>query len=385
MLNAKRAINMLFEYSVVKDYRTDKTHYVAAMLYKSTGYEEYGVDMPNTGDTGQLVLLPVDDTHHSVAYKQLKGVDFHTKYHDLKDPNVNVGKASYDIKKPWSQVHPYNKVIVNHATKTVTADTEPVDQHRNRREGKGQKNSYTILNVKVPGNVERKIVVALIKVDPAILEFNVEGTDQTVRQFIARRDTPVEQWSKGQEAMTFYHGTSMVKWKKIKVEGLRPGHGDSSYSDLIPGYSDLNVYLSTTKEGAANYASRSAIYNRSDAAILKVVVRNIGKFVPDEDNLNWLSRSGHPQAKALIAEIGSDVHFQHNWRSSPHAKRIMDIYLSMVKKSLAGSTIAYRGIIPRKDITLLLSYKPVKMVHDPERDEFEDAMALTRASVKSGS
>lgn len=57
-VSAKQAINALFEYNVVKDYRTDPLHYVAAMLYKSTGYEEHGVDMPRTGDTGQLVLLP---------------------------------------------------------------------------------------------------------------------------------------------------------------------------------------------------------------------------------------------------------------------------------------------------------------------------------------
>lgn len=327
----------------------------------------------------------VDDTHHKVVYRQLKGVDFPTKYHDLKDPNVNVGKKSYDVVKPWSQVNPYNRVIVNHHTKTVSVDTDLVDQERSRRPGKSDKTSYTILNVKEPNNAERKIIVALTRVDPAIMDFSVESTNQTVRQFIARKDTPVEQWSKGHDVMTFYHGTSVSNYRKIQKEGLRPGHGDSSYSDLIPGYSDLNVYLSTTKEGAANYASRSSIYNRSDAAILKVTVRDTSKFVPDEDNLNWLSRSGHPQAKALMAEIGSDVHFQHNWRDKPYAGRLMAIFLSMVKKSLAGETIAYRGIIPRKDIQLLLTYKPVKMQHDPERDEFETAMAQTAESVKRSS
>jgi Poly(ADP-ribose) polymerase catalytic domain. len=97
------------------------------------------------------------------------------------------------------------------------------------------------------------------------------------------------------EPITMYHGTSTSKAKDIVKNGLKAGQRGESYSDLINGYSHKNVYLSDRPSEASNYATRQAIDDKSNPAILKVTIhpKDHHKFMPDEDHMNWMSPSSH--------------------------------------------------------------------------------------------
>lgn len=71
-----------------------------------------------------------------------------------------------------------------------------------------------------------------------------------IADFLKYED-PVSQLDK-REGAVFYHGTSKKRWDEaISKKGLRPGlNGNEAYVDLIPGYSEHNVYLASNAKTA---------------------------------------------------------------------------------------------------------------------------------------
>lgn len=137
-----------------------------------------------------------------------------------------------------------------------------------------------------------------------------------------------------------YHGTSMSRWQQIRLNGLRPGHTGKAYVDLIPGYSENNVYLATNAKTAEFYAKRQSAKDGDDkGVILRVMVPDPARLMSDDE---WLPRGQWSDVekrllpndpKALLQRAGS--------------KTIM---------KLSGRTMgsfAYRGNILPNNIELL--------------------------------
>jgi len=82
--------------------------------------------------------------------------------------------------------------------------------------------------------------------------------------------------------LVMWHGTSEARLEFISRKGLRPGHTGEAYVDLIPGYSEHNVYLATTSKAAQFYAKRQAKKDESTPVVLKINVPNPNKLIADD-------------------------------------------------------------------------------------------------------
>src|SRR5690606_29912787 len=129
----------------------------------------------------------------------------------------------------------------------------------------------------------------------------------------------------------------------------------------VPDYSEHNVYLTTSVPVAENYATRAAIDDRSLAVVLRVTVHDLAKLILDEDNANWMDVI-NPKGEVV------DVHFRHShWREWPNANDIKARFQSKIFKGLHKSaTVAYKGRILPKDVSVEFTYKPEKMSKDPD-------------------
>ena len=103
------------------------------------------------------------------------------------------------------------------------------------------------------------------------------------------RDVDVVMTGRGRGGMptplVAYHGTSTMRAKTILKEGFVPGRQRFTYEDQVPGYSEHNVYLTVNPEDAENYATRQAIFDKSNAAVLRVTIppEEMKNIVFDED------------------------------------------------------------------------------------------------------
>lgn len=134
----------------------------------------------------------------------------------------------------------------------------------------------------------QKLLSYLSSVDPRVREdFKIVSPDdkfkgKTLGQVAkAPRAADVVMGTSG--TITAYHGTSTGRWPEIEKSGLNPGKFEKFYADLIRGYSDKNVYLTLDPHTAENYATRAAVWDESDALILKVEVPDPARIVADED------------------------------------------------------------------------------------------------------
>lgn len=185
----------------------------------------------------------------------------------------------------------------------------------------------------------KKALVALKKhgVTDSFVVKGVPNLPKTVGQILELEDYTQKALSK--EPMTFYHGTSLVRWEKIQREGLVPGNAGEAYVDLIPGYSEHNVYLGVTPKVAEFYGKRQKQKDNDNGyVILKVHVTDKDKLMPDD---RYASR----------------------WEDDPetgHRKQVYDksrMGAGMKRSLRDAGEIAYRGRIPPKNIELVKKYK----------------------------
>lgn len=116
-------------------------------------------------------------------------------------------------------------------------------------------------------------------------DFVVKGTPKhipnTVAKILALKDPTDEILN--QKPIVMYHGTSLKNWKIIQKEGLRPGKTVEQYYDLIPGYSENNVYLATTEKAAEFYGKRQAKKDRDSGYVaLQINVPDPAKLASDD-------------------------------------------------------------------------------------------------------
>lgn len=86
-----------------------------------------------------------------------------------------------------------------------------------------------------------------------------------------------------QQPIVMYHGTSMKRWQTIERKGLQPGNASGVYNDLIPNYSEHNVYLAVSAKVAEFYAKRQAQKDGvTEAVILAISVPDPTKIMADD-------------------------------------------------------------------------------------------------------
>lgn len=145
-----------------------------------------------------------------------------------------------------------------------------------------------------------KVLKALVKYDSRTMEYEVVGDDRfkdgTTVSDVLSKSAEIKQhlhssvFDAKADKLALYHGTSSKNAKLILDQGFKQGKREDAYSDLVPNYSDKNIYFSFDPSVASNYATREAINDGTDAAILKVTLNGLqmSKLRPDEDSMNWL-------------------------------------------------------------------------------------------------
>ena len=253
----------------------------------------------------------------------------------------------------------------------------------------------------------QKMLKYLLGKDPDVTEdFQIVGSEKyrnmSIGDVLGRPDEVAGALT-GKTPIVMFHGTSGTLWKKIQKQGLRPGATGESYGDLIPGYSNENVYLALSHAEAENYATRQAINNRSTAVVLRVTVPDYTRLRPDEDQMGYesLDRPYRLHIKREFSIPGTDLE-PGQLVQNVHPRSVLDslhrnvyedtpelaafeiavhnMIASMVKKSIAGSsggTVAYKGIIRPQYIELSMEYKKQRFdtpesKGGPSRSEYEE-------------
>ena len=106
-----------------------------------------------------------------------------------------------------------------------------------------------------------------------------------------------------------YHGTSWTNAQIILEKGLRPGHTPDQYVDLVPGYSEHNIYLSTTAKAAEFYAKRACKKSNTfqPGAILAIRIPDPAKLLADDQYIPRNYPNRNPQlSNQEIQNFGSE-------------------------------------------------------------------------------
>lgn len=332
-------------------------------------------------DLGLQPSYPKDIPSFNQTPEQKAQIDaYHKQYHSVGEPIVvDVDKGVIDL-----------------------GDAVKYNDHKDRRPGAdGNKSrSYVIPHGGVAGNNQltlQKILKALMKHDKRVTSsFTIIGNpkyeDQTIENLLKTTD-PATVISRGgnHEPIVMYHGTSAKRWEIVKEKGLRPGNAPEVYSDLVSGFSEFNVYLTTNIDIAENYATRAAVDDKSKAVVVKVLVRDTTKFIVDEDGTGWatIASPGPPWTEKSEKGEEIEIHFRHQyktpWQQWPNANQIWAIFnRKLIKNLRSAGTVAYKGSISKNDVSLYSIYKPKGMRGDPDDTEFDAARADTFASYERG-
>lgn len=128
-------------------------------------------------------------------------------------------------------------------------------------------------------------------------EFKLKGAHnipKTVGDALKAVD-PTDQLMGG-KSIVMYHGTSTTRWEIIKKQGLRPGNTPDKYNDLVPGYSEYNIYLATSPTGAAFYGKRQAKKDDDYGyVVLAVNVPDPAKIIGDDRFVNRDTKQASPK------------------------------------------------------------------------------------------
>ena len=310
--------------------------------------------------TGDVLLTPADTDPNTF----------------LRSPKVSEGEGTVG-----------DSFLVDTTRNVIDLDVS-ANRYMIRRPNKGGTKTFTIPHsgASFGGNTItlQKTLKAVMVYDSRVTgDFKIIGNPthrgQTVDDLLGKKRTGDIATNGGQHIpITLYHGTSAKRADMILKQGLMPGKVPEVYGDLIPGYSEHNLYLSTSVSEAENYASRAAIDDRSRAVVLKVTVRDLDKLILDEDSMNWM---------VTVDPEGNDVeiHFKHSfWKEWPHAPKIMAKWMKGIAKILnQRGNIAYKGRIPAHDISVDSTYKPASMKREPTWGEFNDAQVKTMSTYST--
>lgn len=240
-------------------------------------------------DKGTLLIFSTTNSN----YSWLVSTD---NWRKLKDSGVSTTKF-LQTNAPRILSTSWNKLggVVDFADETVSISKE---------EAGGKFRQRTINDIKT----FKKALLELMKygVKPDFKVKGGAGVKGTVGEILKLID-PREQLFGSNEPLVMYHGTSSERWEQIRYNGLRPGNTGEVYIDLVPGYSEHNIYLATTPKAAEFYAKRQAKKDDSKPVILKITVPDKNKIIADDafiDRNPELGTSAR-QIKISLKELGS--------------------------------------------------------------------------------
>ena len=334
--------------------------------------------------------------------------DITSKYHkdlfptpeDVPDVTQTYGQT-YDFRRE-------NTLKVDHTNKLIDLDANYKQEHSRRGDPTKSRNqgaAYVIPSGQVAfDNNElglQKMLKHLMGSDSRITpDYRIVG-DEKYRSMnvgqLVKKPGEVETALTGRGKLVMFHGTSKARWNIIEQKGLRPSSGGDVYVDLVEGWSENNVYLTFSHANAENYATRQAIKDGSEAAVLRVEVPDVSKLVADEDAFGMFRPDRNYSVK--VKYRGEDRFYDYEFvkgddpyksENELHNIRLLLMVISQgrlvmdedgkalykdvmnylqttaAKGSLKGGTVAYRGIIPPKFIQLDMVYKRQKF-KTPER------------------
>jgi len=241
-----------------------------------------------------------------------------------------------------------------------------------------------------------KLLGHLMKADPRVTpDFRIVNSERYHGRTVGDvagdpRDVDVAMTGRGRAGMptplVVFHGTSTMRAKTILKEGFVPGQQRFEYADQVPGYTNRNVYLTVNPEDAENYATRQAIFDKSNAAVLRVTIPpdELGNVVFDEDMATgWVPlkreyvltvadpkqfnglRTG--ETYVLKGEIHAGTLFRR-MMSGAYADTedfralVADVHdpKKYLKDSLRSGLVTYAGNIPASWVEMYRSYPRVK-------------------------
>jgi len=359
--------------------------------------------------------VELDRDHRRNAYNYRKGM--RAKYDNWKDIPKKLKQLKSKIGIPTT-----SKIVkIDKANRQIDLNLDHTGTFTRRPAKARSGRAYVIPSGDVAFDEKlgllQKMLKYLLGKDPDITEdFQVIGSEKyrnmSIGDVLGRPDE-VSGALTGKTPIVMFHGTSGTLWKKIQKQGLRPGATGESYGDLVPGYSDENVYLALSHAEAENYATRQAINNRSTAVVLKVTVPDYTRLRPDEDQMGWvtLDRPYRLHVKKEFArydadlEAGTEVQSIHprNTLDSLHRNvyedtpefaafevAVHNVIADMTKRSITGTsggTVAYKGVIRPQYIELSMEYKKQRFdtpesKGGPTRSEYEEHRKSTQHWAK---
>ena len=196
------------------------------------------------------------------------------------------------ISSMWNQLGG----IVNFQTMTLTISKESVGNAMRQR---------FIANI-----AEFKQALSSLKKFGLTDDFIIKGAPpdipKTVGQASQMRDYVQKTFR--DRNLVMWHGTSEARWEIIQNKGLHPGNTGEVYVDLVPGYSEHNIYLATTPKAAQYYAKRQAKKDNSKGIVLQVQVPDPNKIVADDRFARAYDAKGmghdSRQIKSSVRELG---------------------------------------------------------------------------------
>lgn len=383
-----------------------ESYVVADKSDNASQYRVFTLTNGNSKDSGKILIAPV--TMSSYGSDGIDGL-LDSLGMRPKSPKMGDGAIPYlpsdRTPEQQAEMDAYSSSFMNASAicvvdvdqKTIDFDQAKFQNYRGRRPNSNKTKSYVIPHEGSMGSSTlqtQKVLKAVMqhdkRVDPGFqVVGNPKWEGQTLSIVLKARDEGNAIAVGKSEPVTLYHGTSMKRWEVIKQKGMLPGKAPTVYVDLVAGYSEFNVYMTTSISEAENYATRAAMDDRSNAAVLAITVRDLTKFTFDEDGANWLTikAPGPPWTKREKGEE-MEMHFRHQyevpWQTWPNANEIWGHFTKKIIKNLhKAQTIGYKGRIPAKDIVLFASYKPKGMKLEPEQAEFDAARAETMATWSS--
>ena len=261
----------LFEAKEIIDNRHEN---ISDILKPWSGGEEY-ID-PRDGfywlfKEGKLVLSSTDNEYYSMIANVYATAS--EEEQELARNNIRqfhrlekVTDKHKEISNAWNELGG----LVNFQTMTLTISKENV--------GNSMRQRY------VADIATFKQALSSLKKFGLTDEFAIKGAPpeipKTVGQALQMRDNV--QKILHDKDVVMWHGTSEERWGMIQHKGLQPGKTGEAYVDLIPGYSEHNVYVATTPKGAQYYAKRQAKKDGSKPVVLKVQIPNPRKLIADD-------------------------------------------------------------------------------------------------------
>lgn len=279
---------------------------------------------------------------------------------------VHVADKTVDVDASWRRYMTRRKSL--HSEKTLVIPSGDVAFARNQTD-------------------LQKLLKHLLKHDNRVTpDFEIVGSERFLGQTVAdilgaARDVDVALGNIKRRSpnptVTLYHGTSKARWDVVKTKGLIPNKQGRTYVDLIPNYSDHNVYLAFDPSLAENYATRQADWDKSDAVVLEVKVTDITRLIADEDNFEAIYIPSRPYTLTLANGKGTWNWEEDNYVVTQNVMRehaqgifvndeeyqayyneiVTERVKHFLKTSLKQGTIAYKGAIRPDNIKLFMQYK----------------------------